>query len=343
MEKDLKNKTIEELEQTVSGFGGQKYLAKYIFSFIHSKNAGDINAITPLSLIFRKKLTDEGFYISELKISRKLTDPVDGTIKYLFELGDGLAIESVLLFDDDRTTLCASTQVGCALACQFCATGAIGFTRNLSAAENVDQVNTAEKDGKAVSNVVFMGMGEPLLNYVNVLKAVKILNDKNGKGIGIRRLTISTCGITEGIAKLAGEKIRPRLAVSLNATNDDLRRKLMPIAKKYPLPKLLDCLKSYQYSTGQRITFEYVLIDGVNDSDTDAKAFAGIAKKFFCNVNLIEFNPHPGCLFKPSSRRRIESFSKILTGAGAKNVIRLKKGASIKAACGQLGSDLPVR
>jgi 23S rRNA (adenine2503-C2)-methyltransferase len=338
MEKDLKNKTIDELEQIVTALGGQKYQAKYIFSFIHSKNNNDINAITPLSLVFRKQLIENGFYISALKISRKLIDPADGTIKYLFELGDGLAVESVLLFEDDRTTLCASTQVGCALGCQFCATGAIGFTRNLSAAEIADQVNTACKDGYDVTNVVFMGMGEPLINYENVIKAVKILNDKNGKRLGIRHITISTCGIIEGIRKLAGEKIQPRLAISLNATNDELRRKLMPIAKKYPLQKLLDALKSYQYATGQRFTFEYVLIGGINDSDAEAKALAGIAKKFLCNVNLIEFNPHSNSLFKTSSR--IKSFSQILTNAGVKNVIRLKKGYHIKAACGQLGADL---
>lgn len=341
--KDLKNCLQEEILQIVSKMGGQKYLASYIFSFIHTKNAADIDSITTLSKDFRQKLKIEGYYISQIKIVRKLTDP-DGTIKYLFELPDGLAVESVLLFDDERATLCASTQVGCAMCCDFCATGKIKYKRNLTAAEIVDQVNLIEKDNdKRISNVVFMGMGEPLANYENTLRAVRILNSKAGKNIGIRHLTISTAGIADKIKRLADETIRPRLAVSLNAADSNLRGRLMPVNKKFPLRILINALRMYQDKTGERVTFEYVLIKGVNDNDNDAKNLIALVRNFLCNVNLIELNSYPGCKFEPSPRQRIQGFAKILKQSGVETVIRFKRGTHIKAACGQLGSDLKVK
>ena len=342
-DKNLKNKTLSGLEQVVERSGQKKFLAGYIFSFIHSKNAADIDSITPLSKAFRQKLKDDGFYISQIKIVRKLTDP-DGTIKYLFELPDGLAIESVLLTDDDRTTLCASTQVGCAMDCEFCATGKIQFARNLSAAEISDQVNAIEKGRKTkISNVVFMGMGEPLANYQNTLRAVRILNDPAGKNIGIRHITISTCGLADKIKMLADEDIRPRLSISLNAADNVLRSKLMPINKKYPLRILLNAVQAYQHKTRQRVTFEYVLIKGVNDSDEDAKKLVSLVRNIMCNINLIELNLYPNCEFKPASKQRISRFARILQQAGIETVIRFKRGTHIKAACGQLGSDWRIR
>lgn len=341
-----------ELEKLIEGFGQKKYLAGYIFSFIHTKNAADIDSITTLSKDLRQKLKDEGFYISQIKIARKLTDP-DGTIKYLFELPDGLAVESVLLKDDDRLTLCASTQVGCAMCCDFCATGKIKFKRNLSAAEIADQVNVIEKDRNPqplpsisqrrrnrIANIVFMGMGEPLANYENTLRAVRILNSKGGKNIGIRHLTISTCGIADKIKMLADETIRPRLAISLNTADNNLRNRLMPVNKTYSLSALLNAVRIYQGKTGERVTFEYVLIKGVNDGDSDAKKLAAIAKKFICNINLIELNSYPGCEFEPSPRQQIHRFAQILKNSGIETVIRFKRGTHIKAACGQLGSEI---
>ena len=241
MEKDLKSKTVAQLERLVTGLGQQKYLAGYIFSAIQSRGVNDISAITTLSKSFRAKLVEEGCYISKLEIVDKLTDP-DGTVKYVFGLPasalaageagpDGSRIESVLLFDDDRRTLCVSTQAGCAMGCVFCATGRLGLARNLTAGEIVDQVNLAGGDAR-ISNVVFMGMGEPLANYDAVLDAVRILNNSAGRHIGIRHLTMSTCGLVEGIERLADEDIQPRLAISLNAPTDAIRRKLMPITKK---------------------------------------------------------------------------------------------------------------
>jgi len=378
MEKDLKDKTIEELEQIVVSLGQKKYLAGYIFSFIHTKNVDEIAQITPLSKALRSQLAEQGYFISQLKIVSKLTDP-DGTIKYLFELSDGNRIETVLLFDEGppdkdirgqaqmqtyggrRRTLCISTQVGCATNCAFCATGKIKLQRNLTAAEIVDQVNTIANwrfriadcskirnlqseirnkrpDGR-ITNVVYMGMGEPLLNYDAVVRSIRILNHPAGKNIGIRHITVSTCGIVPAIKKLADEEIRPRLAISLNAPTDALRNKLMPINTKYPIKDVLAAANYYQRKAKQRVSFEYVLIKGVNDTVLYARMLARLLRDLRWRINLIEFNPHRLCEFEASGRERIRKFADVLKDAGIKTTIRFKKGRSINAACGQLGAD----
>jgi len=360
MDKDLKEKPLAELEQIVVGLGQKKYLAGYIFGFIHDKGISEISQITPLSKALRAKLTEQGYYISQLKILRKLTDP-DGTIKYLFELSDGNRIETVLLFDSPREidlnrrnhlimggsnisrgkgrkTLCVSTQVGCAMNCAFCATAKVKLRRNLTAAEIVDQVNIVQRDEGRISNVVYMGMGEPLLNYDAVVKSVRILNDPTGKNIGIRHITISTCGILPAIKKLAEEDIHPRLAVSLNAPADALRAKLMPVGAKYSIADLIEAANLYRLKAKQRVTFEYVLIKGVNDTVLHAQMLARMLRHIRCRVNLIEFNPHPGCEFVASGRERIERFAGVLEETGIKTTVRFKMGQSIKAACGQLGA-----
>ena len=391
MEKDLKSKTVAQLERLVTGLGQAKYLAGYIFSAIQARGVNDISAITTLSKSFRAKLVEEGCYISKLEIVDKLTDP-DGTVKYVFGLPDGGRIESVLLFDDDRRTLCVSTQVGCAMGCVFCATGrlglapprfasqseAVGRARNLTAGEIVDQVNVIADCGlqiadcndsadsppmdskirnqqseirNRISNVVFMGMGEPLANYEAVLDAVRILNNSAGRHIGIRHLTMSTCGLVEGIERLADEDIQPRLAISLNAPTDAIRQKLMPITKKYPLDRLFAAIGRYQRTTRNRVTFEYCLIKGVNDTVLHAQMLVKRLRGVMCNVNLIEYNsPEPRgvqggsepyavhCGLKPSGRQAIERFAGVLKDAGIETTIRLKMGQTINAACGQLGS-----
>jgi 23S rRNA (adenine2503-C2)-methyltransferase len=357
VEKDLKSKTVARLERLVTRLGQPKYIAGYIFSAIQSRGVTDISAITTLSKSFRAKLVEEGYYISKLEIVDKLTDP-DGTVKYVFGLPDGGRIEAVLLFDpvkskrfpglspgnskgisqgDDRRTLCVSTQVGCAMGCVFCATGRLGLARNLTAGEIVDQVNVAGGDAR-ISNVVFMGMGEPLANYDAVLDAVRILNNSAGRNIGIRHLTISTCGLVEGIERLAEEDIQPRLAISLNAPTDAIRQKLMPITKKYPLDRLFAAIGRYQRTTRNRVTFEYCLIKGVNDTGLHARMLVKRLRGVMCNVNLIEYNTHEGCNLKPSSRQAIERFAGVLKDAGIETTIRLKMGQTINAACGQLGS-----
>jgi len=338
--------TFGEIERLVVGLGQKKYIADYIFGFIHTQGVQDISAITPLSKSLRSRLAAEGYCISSLQVIKKLIDP-DGTIKYIFGLPDGKRIESVLLFDEDRRTLCVSTQVGCAMGCVFCATGRLGLSRNLTTAEIVDQVNLVARDSSLVArgtshesrvtNVVFMGMGEPLANYDNVLTAVRILNHPKGQTIGIRRLTISTCGLPEGIIRLADEDILPRMAVSLNAPTDAIRQKLMPVAKKYTLDRLFNAIESYQRKTRNRVTFEYCLIKGVNDGVLHARMLVKRLRPFMYNVNLIEYNPHEGCNLKPSGTETIERFAKVLTEAGVETTIRRKIGQSINAACGQLG------
>ena len=339
MNKDLKEKMLGELERIILALGQKKYLAGYIFHFIHAENTTDIHNITPLSKVIREKLIEDGFYISQLTTLNKLIDK-DGTVKYVFELSDSDRIETVLLFDGKRKTLCVSTQAGCKMGCVFCATGKIKFQRNLTAVEIVDQVNIVQMDAGRINNIVFMGMGEPLENYDNVVRSVKILNNPKGKNIGIRHITVSTCGIVPAIKKLSNEDLHPRLAISLNAPTDDLRNRLMPINKKYPIAKLLDMVKTYQLKTKDRVTFEYVLIKGVNDSVLHARQLVKLLRSVKCNVNLIEYNPHASCKFKGSDREQMSHFAKVLEEAGIENTIRLKKGSNICAACGQLGATL---
>ncbi len=365
MSKDLKDKTPGELEQIAESLGGKKYLAGYIFHFIHTKDAEEISEITPLSKAFREQLAGQGYFISRLSVLNKLTDK-DGTAKYAFALSDGDRIETVLLLDGTRRTLCISTQVGCTMDCEFCATGKLKFRRNLTAAEIVDQVNAVQKDagrclGKTrlsvegvppsdrgqdardttgrISNVVYMGMGEPLANYAAVVKSLGILNHPKGKNIGVRHITVSTCGLAPEIRKLASEDVRPRLAVSLNAPTDALRTKLMPINAKYPIAELLKAVRFYQGRTRQRVTFEYVLIKGLNDSAGHAKMLVKLLAGLACNVNLIEHNPFPICKHAGSGSARIREFAAVLDEAGIETTVRFRMGRNIKAACGQLGAD----
>ncbi|MCP4608016.1 MAG: 23S rRNA (adenine(2503)-C(2))-methyltransferase RlmN [Planctomycetes bacterium] len=339
MSNDLKDKTQSELEQITTSLGQKKYLAKYIFQFIHAEDAADISQITPLSKPFRAKLNENKYHISQLNILNKLTDK-DGTIKYVFGLDNGNRIETVLLLDGKRRTLCVSTQAGCKMGCVFCATGKIKFQRNLSAGEIIDQIYTVQKDSGKISNIVYMGMGEPLENYDAVGKSVQILNDPAGRNIGIRHITVSTCGLAPAIKKLAYEKLHPRLAISLNAPTNELRTSLMPINKKYPITKLLDAVRTYQFKVKERVTFEYIMIKGINDSLLHAGQLVKLLRGMKCNVNLIEYNPHGGCKFKGSGMEKISRFAEVIEEAGIENTIRLKKGSSICAACGQLGASI---
>ena len=335
MNKDLKDKTLQDLEKVVVGLGQKNYLAGYLFKFIHVQNGREIAGISTLSKAFRTQLVEQGYFISQLKVVDALTDP-DGSAKYLFELADGERIEAVLLPEDERRTLCVSTQVGCPMGCAFCATGRIHFRRNLTAGEIVDQVNTVEEHAGGITNLVYMGMGEPLLNYDAVLNSIRILNHSAGKNIGIRHITISTSGVVPGIKKLADEEICPRLAISLSAPTDALGSKLMPVTDKYPIAELLAAVRAYQAKTGQRVTFEYVLIDKVNDSVTHAHLLVKLLRGLMYNVNLIEHNSFSGCEFAGSSRERIQRFASALKDAGVETTIRFRMGRRIKAACGQL-------
>lgn len=334
---DLKDKTLGELEKIAVELGQRQYQAKYIFQFIHAKNISDISQITTLSKVFRQELVEKGYFISKITTLEKQIDK-DKTAKYLFQLNDGERIETVLLHDGRRKTLCVSTQAGCNMSCAFCATGKIKCKRNLIAGEIADQVNAVEADAGEINNIVYMGMGEPLLNYANVIRSVEILNHPEGKNIGIRHITISTCGIIPMIEKLANEERQPRLAISLNAPEHALRTKIMPINIKYPLDELMKAVIHYQEKTGQRVTFEYVMIKDLNDSPKYANMLIRLLRNISCNVNLIEYNPHPDCVFKGSGSAAIKEFASILDQAGIETTTRFRMGREIKAACGQLGS-----
>jgi len=306
----------------------------------------DKATILPQNL--RQKLS-KNYPIQELKAEKILTSKDGQTIKVLFVLRDDLKIESVLMRHiDGRRTVCVSSQVGCSIGCRFCATGQQGFKRNLSADEIVEQVlffarflrTKPTEDGplstEKVTNVVFMGMGEPFLNYDNVLEAIKILNDKEGFNLGARHISISTAGITEGIEKLAKEKLQVNLAISLHASDDELRTKLMPINKKYPIEKILAAVNDYIKKTKRRVMFEYLMIDGVNDFEGEAEELAKLLKKPFYFINLISFNPIGHSDFKPSPGWKIKKFKEILEKARIATTQRYRFGKEIKAACGQL-------
>jgi len=300
------------------------------------------NKATTLPQDLRQKLS-EACPISELKPEKTLTSEDNQTVKALFRLKDNSKIESVLMrHRDDRRTICVSSQVGCAMGCQFCATGQQGFKRNLTSSEIIEQIlffaRLLKKNKEKATNIVFMGMGEPFLNYDNVIETIKILNDKDGFNLGSRHISISTAGIIEGIKKLSQEKLQVNLAISLHAPNNNLRSKLMPINKKYPIEKILATVDNYIKKTKRKVMFEYLMIDGVNDSFEQSEELAKLLKKTLYFVNLISFNPVAHSQFKPSPGWKIKKFKEILEKNGVVVTQRYRFGQEIKAACGQLAA-----
>lgn len=337
MTMDLKSMTLEELRDLSVQIGAQPYLGRYIFSFIHSRGVASIEDITPVSKAFRAALMRD-YHISHPLLVNRFDDP-DGTVKLLFELPDGHRIESVILCDGDRKTLCVSTQSGCSRKCAFCATGYLKFGRNLTAGEIVDQVSQANLVIGRIGNIVYMGMGEPFDNYDETVRSARILNSPEGLNIGARHITLSTCGVISGIKRLANEGLGVRLAVSLHATDDKTRAMVMPGVRKEKLADLLTAVNDYQKHTRQRVTFEYIMIKGLNDSAQDARRLVRLIGPLKAHVNLIEFNPHPSSHFEPSERSDIRKFCDIVASGGIETVIRFRRGQTIKAACGQLGAD----
>lgn len=331
----LSGLTQSELEKITEDLKASKFRARQIHNWIYLKSVNSIEEMTNLSKDFRQQLSEVA-EVSDIKIKTKQVS-ADGTIKYLIEYADGNCVETVLMRFDNRANLtaCVSSQVGCAVNCSFCATGKIGFIRNLSAKEIVEQVLTIQRDtGLKVTNVVFMGQGEPLLNLNNVLDALKIFNEDFQ--IGARRITISTSGIIPQINKLAELEMQSTLALSLHAPVSEVRNKIMPIENKYPLNELKKALKNYVAKTGRRITIEYLLIKDLTDTLEMAKQTAIFLRDFKCNINLIPFNPTEKNEFKKSDNSAIMKFKYILEHSGKKVTIRLERGADIDAACGQL-------
>lgn len=332
---DLKNFNSDELKEIIKNFGFEQYRAKQVYEWIYRKGVMAIDEMKNLPENLRQKLK-QNYTLSSLEI-KYIQESKDGTKKILFELKDGYKIESVLIPDDDRTTLCISSQAGCGCGCSFCATGKIGFKRNLKTAEIIEEFILAEKENKKkIDNIVFMGMGEPLLNWDNVKKAIMIISDKNGKNFSQTRITVSTIGIVPKIKEIAESDFKFYLAISLIAADDKLRSELVPFNEKYGLEEIIKISRYYNKKTEREITYEYVMLKDKNDSDEDAKKIIKILKGIKCKINLIPYNMNEKFEFKKPETDRVFKFQEILKEAGFKVFIRKEKGSDISAACGQL-------
>lgn len=341
----LFNLDLQELQAAVANLGFESYRAKQLWDHYFIRGQRGFEAANNLPSKLVQSLSDE-FSIARLKVAEDQLS-IDGTRKWLLELEDGSKIETVYIPEKDRGTLCISSQVGCTLNCTFCHTGTQSLVRNLTAAEIVLQFIHARDcyqdwsgplRAPKITNIVMMGMGEPLLNYENVAKALKIITHKNGMNFAKRRVTLSTSGIVPAIERCATE-LGVNLALSLHATNDELRNQIVPINKKYPLEPLLEvCRKYLALSKTDKVTFEYVMLKGVNDSIADAKALLKLIKGIPCKINLIPFNPWPGTQYECSDMKEIKKFAKIIEDAGYISPIRTPRGQDIFAACGQLKS-----
>ena len=339
---DLKGMTVIELEALFGRSGKERYRARQVSRWIYQRHAENFRAMTDLSLDFRRELERACRIAAPPAVREQLS--VDGTEKYLFRLEDGEAVESVLIPDEDRRTLCISSQAGCALRCGFCATGATGFRRNMTSSEIIHQVSFAagrlEVRGAGLSNVVFMGMGEPLENAAEVSRVVDILLSQFGFGLSGKRVTVSTAGVVPAMLALA-EKYPVSFAVSINAPRDDLRSALMPINRKYPLKELVQAIRKVPLQSGRKVTAEYVLLAGVNDSPQDARDLARLLRDARVKVNLIPFNAHECGEFRSPGPEAVDRFRDILLTAGVQAITREQRGADIAAACGQLRGGSP--
>ena len=337
MEKtDIKSLDYEELQQFMASLGEKPFRAKQLYEWMHEKLAADLDEMTNLSKGLRKKLKETTDYTS-LEVVERLVSGIDGTEKYLFRLSDGNVIESVLMRYHHGNSVCISSQVGCRMGCRFCASTLGGLTRNLKPSEMLDQIYRIQQvSGERVSNIVVMGTGEPLDNYDNLLKFIRLLTDEHGLNISQRNITVSTCGIVENIRRLANEKLQITLAISLHASNQEKRKELMPIAYKYDIHEVLDATRYYFGQTGRRITFEYSLVGGVNDTEEDARELSALVGDINCHVNLIPVNPIKERSYVQSNHAVIESFKNKLEKNRINVTIRREMGRDINGACGQL-------
>lgn len=334
---DLKNLTSSELETLVTSLGEKPYRGRQIMNWMYQNRVSSFDEMTNLPKILRTKI-EKVSCLSTLEIALVKTAS-DGTRKYLFTLHDGNQIESVLIPEKKHLTICISTQVGCAMGCTFCLSGKNGLIRNLTAAEIVNQICAIKNDyleKDATTNIVFMGMGEPLANFDNTCKALHILTDPLGFNFSHRRITVSTAGLSPQIKRL-GQELPVNLAISLNAATNALRDVLMPINKKYPLDKLVKSASQAILPSGKQVTFEYILIDGVNDSLQDARALASLLHGVRCKINLIPFNEHEGATFRQPAMQAVDQFRQYLSEQKFTVMVRYSKGNAIAAACGQLG------
>ena len=327
--------SFDELSAVVSTLGQPSFRTGQIFSWLQS-GVTHWDEMTNIPAVLRAKLA-EGYYIVTANIKKRLESVIDDTVKYLYEMHDGELVESVLMKYNHGYSLCISTQVGCRMGCSFCATGLYGLTRNLTASEMLAQITSAERDkGIRVSNVVLMGMGEPLDNFDNVVRFLQLVSDERGLNIGMRHISLSTSGLVPGIYKLMEYKFPITLSVSLHAPNDELRSSIMKVNRSFGIESLMKACRDYIAVTGRRISFEYALIEGVNDSDRCAKQLAVLMRGMLCHVNLIPANPVKENSYKKPDRQRLEHFCKLLCSLGVNTTIRRTLGSDIDASCGQL-------
>lgn len=331
---------IEELEVFFTDLGEKKFRGAQVFQWLYKRNAESFEDMTDISKTLRERLSDSAVirHPKAVKVQQSGENESYATKKILFELSDGQKIESVFIPDAERRTVCISTQVGCAVGCEFCATGWMGFNRNLTVGEIVGQLIYIRKYINAdISNIVFMGMGEPFLNYENVITAAQIIANENGVGLAAKHITISTSGIIPRIYEYADDRHPYNLAISLNATTDAVRQRVMPITKKYPLHELLQAAKHFNSTRRNPVTLEYVLIADVNDTNTDAVRLKKIASDLGrCKVNVIPYNPIEGPALKRPSQERIDYFMKLVSTIQSPLTLRRSRGTDISAACGQL-------
>lgn len=332
---DIKSMTVEEITCFMQEISQPKYRAAQIFKWLQSGTVS-FDEMSNLSKDLRNTLKEK-CYIADVQIVRRLESKIDGTVKYLYRLYDGECIESVLMKYNHGYTVCISTQVGCRMGCKFCASGIGGLIRHLTASEMLSQIMAAERDNNIrVSNVVMMGMGEPLDNFDNSVRFLKLVSDEKGMNIGLRHISLSTSGVVDGIYKLAELKFPITLSISLHAPTDEIRSRTMPVNNKWNIEKLINACKDYQKATTRRISFEYAMINGVNDSDEHAVMLSKILKGVMCHVNLIPANPVVETDFVKSDNNRINRFKECLEKHKINATVRRTLGADINASCGQL-------
>jgi 23S rRNA (adenine2503-C2)-methyltransferase len=332
---DLKGSTVSDTEKFIIALNEKSFRAGQVRKWIFEKGVDSFDEMTDLSKILRTQLPDLSFITDLTKI--KKAESTDGTGKYLFKTADGLFIESVYIPEGKRATLCVSSQVGCKFACSFCATGK-SFVRNLTAGEIVDQAIKVKREEGRLTNIVFMGMGEPLDNFENVLKAIDIISEPSANLVGLRKITLSTAGVVPMIKRLTEIKPSVKLAVSITSAIDKTRDSLMPINRKYNIESILSALEKWPMQEGRKFTFEYIMLGGINDSDADAFALARITKRVPCKVNLIPYNSIDSTPYEPSGTNRINAFRRILEKKDVSVTIRKSRGGDILAACGQLAN-----
>ncbi len=336
MKPDLRDMTLSQMQDLFKGMGEAPFRAKQVFDWVHKKQAEDIVSMTNLSMALREKLL-ENTSLGTVSILEKKVSKEDNTTKYLFALENGVVIESVLMKYGYGNAACISTQAGCRMGCTFCASTLEGLERNLTAGEMLSQVYKMQIDsGEKIGSVVLMGSGEPLDNYGNVLKFIRLLNAPEGFNLGQRHITLSTCGLIEKIYALAEENLQITLAISLHAPNDEIRNSTMPVSRSNPMEELLKACRYYADHTKRRITFEYALISGVNDSIDCARELSGRLRHMLCHVNLIPVNDVKERNYRKSSPEAIQAFADFLNQKGIETTVRRKLGSDINAACGQL-------